>query len=216
VKRAIFVSVGTVVGLTATLRYTPVSPSLDSSSLALGGLDELDSSTSSTPETGSPTPVPTVSESVTSSAKPSSTPGESISAVPAPTTSTSANGTSTKPTPRPATTKPSTPKPVVTKKSTPTPQATFADFTGSIETAGEYGTTQAVIRVSNKKIISVSYVLIPDIHEESRVISFNAIRQLKPKILTAQSAKVSNISGATYTSVAFLNSVASAMAKAGL
>lgn len=204
-KRAIFVSVGTVVGLTATLRYTPVAPSLDTTTLALGELDGIDSSPSATPDTGTPTPVPSVSPSATKSAAASSSPSASNSAMPTAS----------------VTKKPvisSTPIPKVTTKPTPkpTPQITYADVTGSIETAGEYGTTQAIIRVSNKKIISVSYLLIPDIHEESKAISFNAIRQLKPKILAAQSASVSYVSGATYTSDAFLKSVANAIAKAGL
>ena len=75
-KRAIFVSVGTVAGLSAALHYTPQAPALGGSSLALGGLGgEANPSPkpTATQDTGNPTPVPSVSASAVVSKPPPAT-----------------------------------------------------------------------------------------------------------------------------------------------
>jgi len=76
-KRAIFVSIGTVAGLAAALRYTPEAQTLGGSNLALGGLGEsLNTSPSptATQESGNSIPVPSSSASTIVSASPSATP----------------------------------------------------------------------------------------------------------------------------------------------
>jgi uncharacterized protein with FMN-binding domain len=69
--------------------------------------------------------------------------------------------------------------------------------------------------VTNRKITAITPLQWPQ-GGLSTNISGYAIPYLIQEALTAQSAKVASISGASYTSAAFKSSLASAIAKAGL
>ena len=212
-KRAIFVSVGTVVGLTATLRYTPPAPNLDGANLALGGSLGTDPAPSATPETGSPLPVPSISPTATSaSVSPSATSATSSAtskSTPDP------RGTS-KSTPKPTTTK--KPSTTPTKKPSPTPTKTESSgtFLGSVAAARPYGVVQVQIEVKSKKITKISVLKFPNADQDSIDISVPALNTLISEALNAQSANIASVSGASHTSDGFKQSLASAIQKAGL
>lgn len=101
---------------------------------------------------------------------------------------------------------------------TPAPAApTSKDgtFTGaSVQTP--FGSVQVQITVSGGTITDVTALRLTDSGGRSVQISNDASPVLQSEVLASQSAKVSNVSGATYTSQAYLQSVQSALDKAGL
>lgn len=212
-KRAIFVSVGTVVGLTATLRYTPPTPNLDGANLALGGSLGTDTSPSASADPGTPTPVPSLTKSATPA------PNESTSTAATPTPSSKATA-------KPTSSRKSTPKPTVTKKPStkptkkPSPTATkdgnSGTFLGSVAAARPYGVVQVQIEVKSKKLTKISVLKYPNGDQDSIDISVPALNTLISEALTSQSANVASVSGATHTCDAFKQSLASALQKAGL
>jgi uncharacterized protein with FMN-binding domain len=95
-------------------------------------------------------------------------------------------------------------------------------FTGAAYSAEHYGSLQVVITVRKttsgkkvtRKITAISVPVYPDSSGRSSYISENAIPILRSEALRAQSARISLISGATYTSEAFAGSLQSAILKA--
>jgi uncharacterized protein with FMN-binding domain len=110
---------------------------------------------------------------------------------------------------------PTTKAPTHSATPTPTPTKTTAPagpsgtFTGQ-EVNTQYGPVQVVITVSNGKIVSASD---PDGGDD---IAQNAIPQLNQEAVDAQSANISAVSGASYTSGGYIQSLQSAIDKAGL
>lgn len=101
-----------------------------------------------------------------------------------------------------------------TPSSTPTPsKAALADGTHtgkSIPT--DYGDIQIELVVSQGKITAVNILKRPGNESRSIEINTNAIPRLQSEILTAQSANVNAISGATFTSEGFVKAAKSAFA----
>ena len=128
-----------------------------------------------------------------------------------------------KATPRPAPTKTTPPAthsaaPVVTPtphpttpKPTPTKTAPSGTFTGPAENT-QYGEVQVQITVSNGKITNADGSL----PQGGDSIAQNAISQLNPEVLSAQSANIQSVSGATYTSQGYIGSLQQAVNEAGL
>lgn len=211
-KRAIFVSVGTIAGLTATLRYTPDNPILNSSTnLALG----VDTGVTTGPNTAPSSKVtPTVPKVVTSKQPSTATP-----IAKSPTKKIKPKPTKTKkPSPKPkksvVSTKPKTPKP------TPDPNPTITKepaktFTGTGFWASGYGIVQVKITVVSGKMTAITPLSWPTGGTSSNISGY-AIPLLEKAALAAQSSNVATIGGASYTSEAFRSSLASAMANAGL
>jgi uncharacterized protein with FMN-binding domain len=86
-------------------------------------------------------------------------------------------------------------------------------FTGeSVQT--RYGTVQVSVTVSGGKVSDVTALHLTDAERRSVMISNEAAPILRQEVLDAQSANVSIVSGATYTSEAYLQSAQSAL-KAG-
>lgn len=81
--------------------------------------------------------------------------------------------------------------------------------------ANQYGRVQVQIAVSAGKIVDVRAVQVPDGDGTSREINRAAAPQLKQQALTAQSAQVDGVSGATYTSDGYRRSLQAALDKAG-
>jgi uncharacterized protein with FMN-binding domain len=76
-----------------------------------------------------------------------------------------------------------------------------------------WGTVKVSIVVKNKKITNVKTTV--NIHtDRSQFINAQALPQLKQEVLTAQSASINLVSGATDTSGAYLTSLQSAVNKA--
>ena len=225
-KRAIFVTVGTIAGLTATLRYTPDNPLLTAGTdLALGAPQTLGGTQTQAPSVqGSPN-VPhvaaskSVSPAPTKSAKPQQVVVKKTSTpIPVNTTVAKSKATPTKTTKSIKTTKPkpvktTKPKPKPTKTATPPPAS--VSVTGNTAQAGFYGPVQVKLQVANGRMTSITPLSWPT-GDTSISISGYAIPLLIQDALSRQSANVATISGASYTSQAFRISLASAMAKAGL
>lgn len=231
-KRAIFVTVGTIAGLTATLRYTPENPLLTAGTdLALGSPQTLGGSQSVAPASGNSPTVPAVSASKTPTALPTKS-GKTPQAVagktgtPKPVKSSPAKPKvtpkkTTKPKPvkttKPKPKKTTKPKPVKTNKPTPTatPTAETITATGAVAQAGGYGPVQVRIQVSNGRITAITPLLWPTGGTSSGISGYS-IPSLIQEALSSQSSNVSSVSGASFTSRAFKSSLASAMAQAGL
>lgn len=241
-KRAFLVGAGTAVGLIATLSYAPadeeISLAADGGSLdavGLGGPQDAapadqgdqgdpaaaeeaggDPSTAAAPEAGPADPGATAAPGSSASPAPTqpaagggSTPRGSTTS--APTSAKPAPApTSAKPTPAPTSAKP-TPAPTTAK---PTPTPTAQDFTGTAVTH-RYGTVQVAIRVLDGRIVDAWAVQYPT-KGDSADISAKAIPKLRSSTLSAQSANIATVSGATLTSNAWKSSLQNALSKAGL
>ena len=135
----------------------------------------------------------------------------------APNTARSASP-SAAPAAKPAT-KPAAAKPA--PKPTPTPTvAAFKDYLGAVAVSqmGDtvYGKVQVTIRVSAGKVTALAATFAEPHSLVSKSLSNAAMLQLRNEVITAQSASVANVSGATYTSAAFKVSLQSALHAAGL
>jgi len=119
------------------------------------------------------------------------------------------SGTATAPTPTaPTTTAPARTAPAA-------PPAANGSFTGS-STSTPYGSVQVQIVVANGTMTEVKALHLTDDGGRSVQISNTAAPILRSEVLSAQSARVSTVSGATYTSDAYLTSLQSALDQAGI
>lgn len=105
---------------------------------------------------------------------------------------------------------------------TPLPSASAATpvgpadgtYTGSSVNT-RFGSVQVAVTLSGGTITDVTAVHLTDADGRSVQISNRAAPVLQQEVLASQSASVSNVSGATYTSDAYLQSVQSALDQAG-
>lgn len=138
----------------------------------------------------------------TSSTTPSPTPPPNPAPAPTPT-----------PTPTPA----PTPVPPPTSAPAPAPQPTGqyknGSYTGSPADA-YYGTVQVKAVIQGGQISDVQFLQYPSDRSTSRYINSQAMPLLTQEAIQAQNANVSGVSGATATSGAFIQSLASALALA--
>ena len=86
-------------------------------------------------------------------------------------------------------------------------------YTGSVADAF-YGYVQVKATISGGKITDVTFLSYPNSHDTSRYINSQAMPMLTQEAIAAQSANVNLIGGATDTSLAFKQSLGSALAKA--
>jgi uncharacterized protein with FMN-binding domain len=97
-----------------------------------------------------------------------------------------------------------------------TAQSTTArTFTGAVDNTS-YGPMQVAITVSGKTITKVTVLQKTDTGSESMSIDAMAIPKLTSEALAAQSAKIDAVSGASYTSAGYIQSLQSAIDQAGL
>lgn len=89
-----------------------------------------------------------------------------------------------------------------------------ASYTGTT-VSHEYGTVSVTITVTDGTLTDAT-ADVSTTHDRSENINARAIPTLTDEVLSAQSADVSMISGATYTSEAYLMSLQSALDQAGL
>lgn len=82
------------------------------------------------------------------------------------------------------------------------------------EASSIYGKAKAQITVVGGKITDVQFPEYPNDRKSSTYNSEKAMPVIKQEVIQAQSAKVNTVSGATETSASFIESVASAIAKA--
>jgi uncharacterized protein with FMN-binding domain len=86
-------------------------------------------------------------------------------------------------------------------------------YTGSVADAF-YGNVQVSATISGGKLTDVKFLQYPDTHQTSVIINQQAMPYLKQEAIQAQTANVQIISGATYTSQAFQQSLQSALSQA--
>lgn len=77
-----------------------------------------------------------------------------------------------------------------------------------------YGLVQVLATISAGRITDVKFLQYPDSHQTSVYINQQAMPYLQQEAIKAQSSQVNVISGATYTSQAFVQSLASALSQA--
>jgi uncharacterized protein with FMN-binding domain len=134
--------------------------------------------------------------------------------------------------PAPSTSAPVTPGAASTSSAPPTPgsssssssssaPASSAASTASRTIAGQavqtrYGTVQVQVVVSGKKIDNVSFLQLTADDQHSQDINDQVGPMLLQATLSAQSGHIDVISGATYTSEGYLQSLQSALDQAGI
>jgi uncharacterized protein with FMN-binding domain len=116
------------------------------------------------------------------------------------------------PSPTPAST-PTVSTTATTPADVPKGQYKDGTYTGSSENAF-YGDVQVQVTVSGGKITDVAFLSYPSDRRQSEEINSRAMPVLKQEAISAQSAQVDGVSGATDTSEAFVQSLASALSSA--
>jgi len=208
-RRAVVVLGTTAAGLAALFSYkTHVA------SIAVASTSPATPTVSAAPTTSSPTGLAASASPSTTATKKSTPQPSATTTAPTMTSPTTAQATKT-PTAAPsttaptkkATTAPTTPAP--TKSSTPAgPSGTFSGPTENTQ----YGEVQVTITVSDGKITNAE----GNLPQGGDSIAQNAIPTLNQEVLTAQSASIQAVSGATYTSDGYIQSLQSAVDSAGL
>ena len=101
-----------------------------------------------------------------------------------------------------------------TPKSTATAPAAARTVTGTVANT-QYGPMQVQVTLAGTKITKVTVLQRTDDGAESDQIDANAIPKLTSETLAAQSARIDAVSGASYTSSGYIQSLQSALDQAG-
>lgn len=194
-KRALLIATGTVGGLGVVLSITP--PQIGASSALIAGASATTSDSNSNLNTGASTGT---QDSVT----PSATPSKSVTK-----NSKSNNSTSSS-----ATNGAIATDSAANSQATPAaPTGLNGSFTGDSVNIG-YGNVQVQITVSNGKITDAVALQAPS--GRSQRFTDYAVPNLRSQTLQVQSAAISGVSGASYTSYGWYKSLISALQKAGM
>jgi uncharacterized protein with FMN-binding domain len=209
-RRAVLTLSGTVAGLAALFSFrthvpgvTPVAAASTPAGLSVSAPPRTPAAASSPSASVSKTAKKTAPKASSAPTAPAMTTPAAPASTPAKTTPTTAA-----PTTAPTTKAPSTPKPTASKSTAPA--APSGTFTGPDESTN-YGPVQVQITVADGKITAAS-----DEQQSQDSIGANAVSQLNSEVLTAQSANVQSVSGATYTSNGYIASLQAAVDQAGL
>jgi uncharacterized protein with FMN-binding domain len=189
-KTALLVT-GTIAGVVGVVSYNP--PQLNAS-IAPAGTTPAPQESNQTSTQSPAQPAPTASTTKKASTKNSSATSQSQNQNTATQEATSS------------------PTPVAPTKQSSGITGTFKGDTSQTR----WGPVQVEIVVTNGKITDVKTLQYPNGDRRSQNISSQVIPWLQEETLQVQSANISGISGATYTSMGFQNSLASALQKAGL
>lgn len=114
----------------------------------------------------------------------------------------------------------STPSELPTNNNTPvastTPPSNYKDgsYTGKIGSASQYGDVQVKVTIVNGKITDIEYLKFPDGPGHTSEVTAIAKPALKKEAITAQSANIDNITGATQDVEGFQQSLQSALDQA--
>ncbi len=110
---------------------------------------------------------------------------------------------------------PTSPSPITSQAPIQNSAGLYRDglYTGSVADAF-YGNIQVQAVIQNRKITDVQFLQYPSDRNTSIMINSQAMPYLKQEAIAAQNANVDTISGATDTSMAFRQSLSSALAQA--
>lgn len=192
-RHALLATVGTVSGIVLLLALKPTTdPSLTQAEPAI------------TPSAAASASPSASSNSPSASPSPSKTPGKKHQ----PSPSTSAQPSH-----------PTSAAPTRTSSTPSAPKTTSADpatrtVTGSTAQT-KYGPVQVRITLTGSKITGATAVQSPDETARSKNINSTAVPKLNQETLQAQSADIDTVSGATYTSGGYKQSLQSALDQAG-
>jgi uncharacterized protein with FMN-binding domain len=196
-KRGLLIGVGTLGGLGAVFAITP--PQFGTSGPT--GLAALPGKA-----TSSAAPAPAATKSKAASAPTKAAPTKTKSAAPAQTQAPAAPAQTQAPAAPAQTQAPAAPA-----------QSSGINGTFDGNTAStRWGPVQVRIVVKDGKIVDASALQAPSGDSRSRSISQQAIPYLVQETLAAQSAQISGVGGASYTSNGWYQSLQSALKKAGL
>ncbi|MGW2959737.1 FMN-binding protein [Streptomyces sp. NPDC001220] len=124
--------------------------------------------------------------------------------------------------------KPHTAPTVVTESAAPAPSSSASaapggsgGATGTRTVTGDtvqtrWGPVQVRVTIKSGKITDVTALQYPQDNPRDQQINDYALPQLRSEALTAQSARIDTVSGATYTSEGYQQSLQSALDSAGL
>ncbi|MES2169964.1 MAG: FMN-binding protein [Actinomycetota bacterium] len=129
--------------------------------------------------------------------------------------STASSSTTSSPSATPSVSPTSTPSATPSASAPAAASAASGTYTGASEST-PFGNVQVQIVVSAGKITDVKALQLTDQGGRSVEISNYAAPILRSEVLKAQSAKVQNVSGATYTTEGYVSSAQSAIDKAHL
>jgi uncharacterized protein with FMN-binding domain len=132
----------------------------------------------------------------------------SLHAMRAPATLVTLPGTTTLPTTKPGGTGPAGP---TTSTTQPAPGSSTT-VVGSLVQYG-YGELSVKVTASGSRIVDVSVVNLQTAESYSQQLAQQVIPMLRGEVISAQSAQINGISGATYTSQAYAQSLQSALTK---
>ncbi len=210
-KRAPLVIVGTALGLAGVLQFHTAP-----ASLSLAGLTASAGSTSSAATTSPPAPT-TPSTTTPNTTTPSLPPRRRRGDGGATATTSPTTPTTTRPS-APTTTRP--PAPTTTRPPAPTTTTTVS--TGSRTATGplldyHFGLLSVSVKVTGSKITSVTIGSLNDGgNYRSQSIDSMAIPILEQEAMAAQSGNIQSVSGASYTSAGFIQSLQGALTTLGL
>lgn len=195
-RHALLATVGTVSGVVLLLALKPTTdPSLAQAAPATTSKATVSASPTVFAHTVSAPPSPSKTPKKKHTASSSSSPSASTShaASAAPTRTSSA---------------PSAPKTTSAAPTTRTVTGTTAQT--------KYGPVQVRITLTGGKITGASAIQSPDETARSKDINSTAVPKLNQETLQAQSANIDAVSGATYTSAGYKQSLQSALDRAGV
>lgn len=156
------------------------------------------------------------------SLKPHSTAGATASAATAPTASAPSSAASADPSPSPSASSSGSPSASPGTSSSPSTSSPSAGTSATTRTVDgdtvrtRYGPVQLRVTLTGGRITAVTALQLPSDNPRDEEISGFAVPQLTQEALTAQSARIDTVSGATYTSDGYVQSLQSALDKAGV
>ncbi|MGW7523293.1 FMN-binding protein [Streptomyces sp. NPDC054783] len=194
-RHALLATVGTVSGIVLLLALKPTTdPSLAHAEPAITSRAAASPSPSASSRSASASPSPSKAPTKKRTPSPSATstkPSHAVSAAPTRTSRV-----------------PSAPK---TTSAAPTTRT----VTGATDQT-KYGPVQVRITLTGSRITGATAVQSPDGTARSKDINSTAVPKLNQEALTAQSANIDTVSGATYTSEGYRQSLQSALDRAGV
>lgn len=197
-KRSSLVATGAVLGLVGLLGYRASTPPLSGFAVSVSA------------PSGTSTPTPRASTTTTAAPPPqdtTTTPAKRATSVSAPAVPT------TEPTALPPTT--TVPAPTTTTTTTTAPTTSRSAIGDSVNYI--YGVLSVKVTATGSTISKVTIASINDGgNYRSETIDGMAIPQLEQQALSVQNANIQGVSGASYTSAGFRQSLQSALAKLGL
>jgi uncharacterized protein with FMN-binding domain len=220
-KRFALIVGGTLGGFGAVLSITPPqfgsSGGISGGSLSGGSLSGSSlsgSNAATTTTTTTPAAVPATPAAVPTTPTPAATTtAKKKSKKKAASTTNSSNSTSSSNVTTPQ--QNATPTPAVPVAPTKTTSGASGTFTGaSINT--RFGPVQVQITVANGRITNVTAPQYPTESFRDQQINAQAIPWLEQETISAQSANIQGVGGASYTSEGFYQSLVSALSKAGM